>query len=84
MAGGVLPVDSTPVAVTAINIGGKLTLSIIITCIVAASGGLLYGYDLGVSGFFFLLRLFHKFFSLSIKFKRLFISNFTYFFFSIY
>jgi len=51
MAGGVLPVDSTPV--TAINIGGKLTLSVIITCIVAASSGLLYGYDLGVSGLFF-------------------------------
>jgi len=72
MAGGVLPVDSTPVAGTAINIGGKLTLSIIITCIVAASGGLLYGYDLGVSGFFLLL-LFHNFFGLSINFKRLFI-----------
>ncbi|PNX72030.1 sugar transport protein 5-like, partial [Trifolium pratense] len=48
MAGGILPVDSTPIS--AINIDGKLTLSIIITCIVAASGGLLYGYDLGVSG----------------------------------
>ncbi|CAL5202868.1 unnamed protein product [Lathyrus oleraceus] len=47
MAGGGFAVD-TPV--TAINVGGKLTLSIIITCIVAASGGLLFGYDIGVSG----------------------------------
>jgi hypothetical protein len=53
MAGGILPVDSTPIA--SINIGSKLTLSVIITCIVVASSGLLYGYDLGVSGFFFLL-----------------------------
>jgi hypothetical protein len=51
MAGGILPVDSTPIA--SINIGSKLTLSVIITCIVVASSGLLYGYDLGVSGFFF-------------------------------
>ncbi|CAI8597516.1 unnamed protein product [Vicia faba] len=48
MAGGVFSVDSTPV--TAINVGGKLTLSIIISCIVAASSGLLFGYDLGISG----------------------------------
>jgi len=48
MAGGVFAVDSTPDA--AINIGGKLTLSIIITCIVAASSGLLFGYDIGISG----------------------------------
>lgn len=48
MAGVVFAVDSTPDA--AINIGGKLTLSIIITCIVAASSGLLFGYDIGISG----------------------------------
>jgi hypothetical protein len=39
---------------TSINIGGKITLTIIITCIVAASSGLLFGYDIGISGFFFL------------------------------
>jgi hypothetical protein len=48
MAGGVFAVDRTPDAT--INVGGKLTLSIIITCIVAASGGLLFGYDVGISG----------------------------------
>ncbi|GAU34812.1 hypothetical protein TSUD_394380 [Trifolium subterraneum] len=48
MAGGVFAVDRTPD--TAINVGGKLTFSIIITCIVAASGGLLFGYDVGISG----------------------------------
>lgn len=36
--------------VTATNFGGKLTLSIIISCIVAASSGLLFGYDIGISG----------------------------------
>ncbi|KAJ8625698.1 hypothetical protein MRB53_034228 [Persea americana] len=30
--------------------GGKLTVSVIITCIVAASGGLIFGYDIGISG----------------------------------
>jgi hypothetical protein len=52
MAGEGLAIDTT------INIGGKITLSIIITCIVAASSGLLFGYDIGISGFFFsLLRI---------------------------
>ncbi|XP_058781951.1 sugar transport protein 5-like [Vicia villosa] len=48
MAGGGFTVDSTPV--TSINIGGKLTFSIFISCIVVASSGILFGYDLGVSG----------------------------------
>ncbi|XP_047157674.1 sugar transport protein 5-like [Vigna umbellata] len=45
MAGGAFAVD-TP------NNGfaGKITLSIIISCIVAASSGLLFGYDIGISG----------------------------------
>nr|CAD1825128.1 unnamed protein product [Ananas comosus var. bracteatus] len=30
--------------------GGGLTFSMIITCVVAASGGLIFGYDVGVSG----------------------------------
>jgi hypothetical protein len=34
---------------------GEITLSVVITCIVAASSGLLFGYDVGISGFFFLL-----------------------------
>lgn len=29
---------------------GKLTASVLITCIVAAMGGLIFGYDLGISG----------------------------------
>lgn len=50
MAGGRLSLDSTQV--TAINVVGKLTLTIIISCIVAASSGLLFGYDIGISGLF--------------------------------
>ncbi|XP_072989863.1 sugar transport protein MST1-like isoform X4 [Typha latifolia] len=30
--------------------GGKMTFSVIITCIMAASGGLIFGYDIGISG----------------------------------
>ncbi|PSS31641.1 Sugar transport protein [Actinidia chinensis var. chinensis] len=29
---------------------GRITLSVVIMCIVAASGGLLFGYDIGISG----------------------------------
>ncbi|XP_057442559.1 sugar transport protein 5-like [Lotus japonicus] len=29
---------------------GKITISVVITCIVAASGGLIFGYDIGISG----------------------------------
>lgn len=29
---------------------GKITVSVVITCIVAASSGLIFGYDIGISG----------------------------------
>lgn len=29
---------------------GKVTLLVVLSCVVAASGGLIFGYDLGVSG----------------------------------
>jgi hypothetical protein len=29
---------------------GKLTMFVFLTCIVAATGGLIFGYDLGISG----------------------------------
>lgn len=32
------------------NYPGKLTGRVIFTCIVAAFGGLIFGYDLGISG----------------------------------
>jgi len=31
---------------------GKITLSVVITCIVAASSGLIFGYDIGITGTF--------------------------------
>jgi len=52
MAGGGFSMNTQ---VTATNVGGKLTLSIIITCIVAASSGLLFGYDIGISGSLFFI-----------------------------
>lgn len=32
---------------------GNITMSVVITCIVAASSGLIFGYDIGISGSFF-------------------------------
>lgn len=32
---------------------GKITVSVVITCIVAASSGLIFGYDIGISGTIF-------------------------------
>ncbi|KAJ0974876.1 hypothetical protein J5N97_016841 [Dioscorea zingiberensis] len=44
---------------------GKMTLHVFITCIVAATGGLIFGYDIGISGGVtsmdsFLKKFFHK------------------------
>lgn len=30
--------------------GGRVTLSVVVTCLMAASCGLIFGYDIGVSG----------------------------------
>ncbi|XP_042492767.1 sugar transport protein 5-like [Macadamia integrifolia] len=46
MAGGLLAVGDGNVS----GFGGRLTASVVITCIVAASGGLIFGYDIGISG----------------------------------
>ncbi|CAM8961245.1 unnamed protein product [Rhodiola kirilowii] len=43
---------------------GKVTASLVITCVVAASGGLIYGYDIGVTGGVTTMRSFlEEFFS---------------------
>ncbi|KAJ9673823.1 hypothetical protein PVL29_023397 [Vitis rotundifolia] len=39
---------------------GKVTASVVITCIVAASGGLIFGYDIGISGGVTTMRPFLK------------------------
>ncbi|XP_066347450.1 sugar transport protein MST1-like [Miscanthus floridulus] len=46
MAGGVIVPSDGP----ATDYGGGLTLSVFMTCLVAASGGLIFGYDIGISG----------------------------------
>ncbi|WVZ85906.1 hypothetical protein U9M48_032764 [Paspalum notatum var. saurae] len=46
MAGGVVVLSDGPAA----DYGGGLTLSVFMTCLVAASGGLIFGYDIGISG----------------------------------
>ena len=30
--------------------GGRVTFSVVVTCLMAASGGLIFGYDIGISG----------------------------------
>lgn len=43
---------------------GNLTLNVFITCMVAACGGLIFGYDIGISG---LIKTDHHFFYPLIK-----------------
>ncbi|KAL6650821.1 hypothetical protein ACP70R_009746 [Stipagrostis hirtigluma subsp. patula] len=46
MAGGVIVPSDGPAA----DYGGGLTLPVFMSCLVAASGGLIFGYDIGISG----------------------------------
>jgi predicted alpha/beta-hydrolase family hydrolase len=34
--------------------GGRVTSFVVLSCIVAGSGGILFGYDLGISGSYYL------------------------------
>ncbi|GMH21870.1 hypothetical protein Nepgr_023713 [Nepenthes gracilis] len=45
------------------DFGGRITAAVVITCIVAASGGLIFGYDIGISGgVTTMVPFLHKFF----------------------
>ncbi|GJN27419.1 hypothetical protein PR202_gb15443 [Eleusine coracana subsp. coracana] len=46
MAGGAFAVADAPAA----DYGGRVTFSVVVTCLMAASGGLIFGYDIGISG----------------------------------
>jgi MFS transporter, SP family, sugar:H+ symporter len=46
MAGGVIVPSDGPAG----GYGGGMTLSVFMSCLVAASGGLIFGYDIGISG----------------------------------
>ena len=35
---------------------GKMTAFVVLSCIVAATGGLIFGYDIGISGLFIYLN----------------------------
>ena len=48
MAGGGIPTSPSPGGDRAYP--GNLTLYVTFTCIVAAMGGLIFGYDIGISG----------------------------------
>lgn len=39
---------------------GKVTGYVIIACLVAAIGGSIFGYDIGISGFFQILKLYES------------------------
>ncbi|CAI0442124.1 unnamed protein product [Linum tenue] len=43
---GVLPATGGPTK----DFGGRITSSVVVTCVVAASSGLIFGYDIGISG----------------------------------
>lgn len=45
MAGG-----AVAVAGVVKDFAGKMTLFVFFTCLVASSGGLIFGYDIGISG----------------------------------
>ncbi|KAL8162361.1 hypothetical protein V2J09_013850 [Rumex salicifolius] len=58
MAGGGFAVDNN-----AGDFGGRITMAVVLTCIVAASGGLIFGYDIGISGgVTTMIPFLHKFF----------------------
>lgn len=46
MAGGGFAVANGP----SVDYGGRVTFSVVVTCLMAASGGLIFGYDIGISG----------------------------------
>ncbi|KAF7002257.1 hypothetical protein CFC21_017764 [Triticum aestivum] len=46
MAGGVFLLNGAD----APDYGGALTVPVVVTCLMAASGGLIFGYDIGISG----------------------------------
>ncbi|XP_037485845.1 sugar transport protein MST1-like [Triticum dicoccoides] len=46
MAGGGFAVADAPSG----DYGGGITFSVVVTCLMAASGGLIFGYDIGISG----------------------------------
>lgn len=35
---------------------GKMTPFVLLSCVVAATGGVIFGYDIGISGFNFILK----------------------------
>lgn len=58
---------------------GRVTPYVIIACIVAATGGSLFGYDIGISGNSLIYHVNHKFFFLLLFFNVFRIFNFIIF-----
>ena len=48
---------------------GKMTLFVVLSCIVAATGGLIFGYDIGISGLFIYLIKLYLYISLFLSSK---------------
>ena len=49
-AGGRSGGREMPGGASLLNSGGGLTVPVVVTCLMAASGGLIFGYDIGISG----------------------------------
>ena len=43
-------VEGPAAAAAGADYGGRVTSFVVLSCIVAGSGGILFGYDLGISG----------------------------------
>lgn len=46
---------------------GKMTSTVILSCMVAATGGIIFGYDIGISGFFLSLNEIHSLLSKNVS-----------------
>jgi predicted alpha/beta-hydrolase family hydrolase len=47
-------VEGPAAAPSGADYGGRVTSFVVLSCIVAGSGGILFGYDLGISGCYYL------------------------------
>ncbi|KAL6634606.1 hypothetical protein ACP70R_027277 [Stipagrostis hirtigluma subsp. patula] len=48
--GGALAVDGAVAEVTGSGYGGEITFTVVMSCLMAASGGLIFGYDISITG----------------------------------
>ncbi len=50
--GGMLPAASSTTGAEYKHYEGRITVYVLLTCLLAACGGLMFGYDIGISGMY--------------------------------